>query len=375
MLLRLTGLLLVPLALLAVDFNLNPFGTFGASATTSDQVEFNAYGGQRGGTTDGELDWTTNTILGAQGEIRLTDRLSLTGQGVARQHGEDDFGGILDWAYLAYQPGYDLTLRAGKFRMPIFQSTQLAYVGYARTWARPPLPFYGAGGYNNYDGAEVLYNGYVGDYDYALHYSYGVSDMETPKAPTGAYSTAETEDMQTLVFKFGDPDFWLSVAYLHAKSEVKRHMAGGEIREESATLNTLTMEGERRYAGFEFRGGYGKTTLSEGILPDEELVYLSVAYPLEEEALTPYLLFSEKSFLMDKMPTPPPGQPQRPDGMKESVYSLGVRYDWRPGIALKFQYDRLEGDGYELVKSTVGNAPGVDSVSADIFTGVIDVAF
>ena len=85
---RTAAFLLFPLFLLAADVNLNMFGTLGVSVTPSDDVEFNAYGGQRDGSTGGEPDLMTNTILGAQGDVFLTEELSLTAQGIARKWGE-----------------------------------------------------------------------------------------------------------------------------------------------------------------------------------------------------------------------------------------------------------------------------------------------
>lgn len=349
------------------SLTINGFGTVGVSTNDRDDIRYKVRPDQTDSVGDGEFNFGINTIIGLQARYEFTDALSATAQGVLRYIDKDSWKGELDWAYLNYDTPWDFSVRAGKFRLPIFQSTELANVGYSRLYARPPLVFYGVGGLENLIGGQINYNRLIGDYELGLRATYGKSDDELPPGPSGRIKV-ESDDIKIVSAKIGNEQFWFNLAYTDLTVDQTRKESGRPSRfVGSSDVNMWSFEGHFELGGFELDGGYGKAT-EELPLPDEKVWYVSLSYPLG--AWTPYVLYSGKQFgdipspvelRHDSRPPPPrPGgpPPPRPGGppppgsggpppppdvsdLRDDIYSLGVRYDLQPGVALKFQWDHI----------------------------------
>lgn len=87
-----------------------------------------------------EVTLAPDSRFGLQISANLSDRLSATGQMVARS--EEDFSAELAWAYVSYQAGRDTQFRMGRFRAPFFLYSDHQEVGYAYPWISPPLEVY-----------------------------------------------------------------------------------------------------------------------------------------------------------------------------------------------------------------------------------------
>jgi len=320
------------------SLQVNGFGTIGLTANDSDDWQYRSYLDQEGSTEKSELDFAINTIVGLQGSYQFSDDLSLTAQGIVRYIDSDSWDTELEWAYLNYDTPWDISLRAGKFRFPIFHGNELAYVGYARTYARPPITFYGVGGYDHLLGVQANYFTTVQDYNLEVRASYGQADEDLPPRPDGNYAEIETNNIKILSAKVGNEHFWFNLAYTHLTTDltdIPRNRPPNFRGQ--ADLKMLSAEWQVRLAGFIHEGGYGKAKVNK-FMPDEEVAYLSLSYPIDN--FTPYLLYSRKQFM--DLPPPPPMAPIT--GLSESdtldrSYSLGVRYDIQTGLAIKLQWD------------------------------------
>lgn len=100
--------------------------------------------------------WSMNpdSKLGLQGAVEFNNKFSITGQVVAR--GARDGKVNLEWIYGNYKLNDNVTIQAGRKRLPLFYYSESQDVGLSTPWVRLPPQVYGWE-IVNYNGANVLY--------------------------------------------------------------------------------------------------------------------------------------------------------------------------------------------------------------------------
>ncbi|MCV2362769.1 hypothetical protein LNV23_04805 [Paucibacter sp. DJ1R-11] len=96
------------------------------------------------------------SLLGLQGTLHLNDKLSATMQVLSRPN-NDHYQPSVDWAYVSYALSDELTLQAGRKRIPLYYYSDFLYIGTAYPWVRPAPDVYGWPIYA-YDGANLAYS-------------------------------------------------------------------------------------------------------------------------------------------------------------------------------------------------------------------------
>ena len=123
-----------------------------------------------------------DTRLGVQLNYSLGSRFELVAQAIARKRGRyADGGDALEWAYAAYRPDADWTLRAGRVNLDAFLMADYRNVGYGFTAARPPVELY-AMLPTTLDGADVARSWFAGDAQWRLKLMAGtahIGDFDT----------------------------------------------------------------------------------------------------------------------------------------------------------------------------------------------------
>ncbi|MCV2886311.1 porin [Aestuariibacter sp. AA17] len=159
------SLLSAPSALAEIRFN--GFGSFYLGITTDDDETLYGY--------DDDISSKPNSLFGLQATADLMDGLTATAQIVAR--GADDYDAEFEWAYLTYAVNDQLSVSAGRLRIPFFKYSEYLDVGYAFPWARTPRDVYGIN-FNNMEGFRANYNTNFGYWDVELQAIYGVIDED-----------------------------------------------------------------------------------------------------------------------------------------------------------------------------------------------------
>lgn len=110
------------------------FASFGGGITTASDEKIHGY--------SSDLGFKPDTLFALQASSFISDRLSVTVQFMAR--GEDDFDVGVEWAYLRYKLSDSWTINAGKLRLPMYSYSDSLDVGYTYHWLRPPASVYRA---------------------------------------------------------------------------------------------------------------------------------------------------------------------------------------------------------------------------------------
>lgn len=119
------------------------FGTLGLTHTSGP----NELGYRRDVTQSANSGGTRADIdsrLGLQLNYSITPQFELVGQVVAKRRSKYALSSDnIEWAFAAYRPQPDLTMRLGRLNVDAFLLADYRNVGFAYSYARPPVEFYG----------------------------------------------------------------------------------------------------------------------------------------------------------------------------------------------------------------------------------------
>ncbi len=179
------ALLLMPFSATAQNLKFNGFLSVSGGMLTNDDI-----GTYRG--YDDEWSTDPDTTFGLQVSADLTDKISATGQLIAR--GTDDYEVDAEWAYLKFAVNENWDVKIGKLRIPFFYYSDFLEVGYAYPWITPPVRSYFIP-FADFSGIDTVYSHSLGNLQSTYQFVYGRHqstlsgiDIEL-KDLTGAYWT------------------------------------------------------------------------------------------------------------------------------------------------------------------------------------------
>ena len=140
------------------NFKINGFLT--AAATTADPAVYN-----QTSSYDDDIAFDNESIVGLQTSFNVNEITDVTVQMVAR--GEENWNLEAEWAFVRYSPTDDLSLRAGRLRLPLYLFSESLEVGFSYPWVRPPSEVY-ALPISNFEGIDLLYTLPSGDWFHQL---------------------------------------------------------------------------------------------------------------------------------------------------------------------------------------------------------------
>ena len=100
--------------------------------------------------------------LGLQVDAKINDWLSLTGQGLVRKFGEDDYGADATLAFAKFKLSDTLNVRVGRVPLAVFMVSDYRNVGYANTMVRPSQEVYSQVPMDSLDGADLSWQQGIG---------------------------------------------------------------------------------------------------------------------------------------------------------------------------------------------------------------------
>jgi len=163
---------------------------------------------------DEKASFEPDSIYGVQFRSQLEDGLSVTGQIVGR--GSEDFDAKVNWAYLSYELTDELTIHAGRQRIPFFIYSDFLDVGYAYTWISPPDEVYGLSGFDNMEGIKLEHYTDIADWTSRLSFLYGASSATLNS--DGTVINIDSEDFWDLTWSLNRD--WLTIHLTYSESQV-----------------------------------------------------------------------------------------------------------------------------------------------------------
>ncbi|MCC2957938.1 hypothetical protein LK542_20160 [Massilia sp. IC2-477] len=359
------------------------FGTGALTVSDEDKAEFARPNQSSGVRKDPRTGVDSN--LGLQADYAVNDWLSLTGQGLVRKDGEDNFGAELSWAFAKFKLSDQLSVRAGRMGLPAFMISDYRNVGYANTFVRPPSEVYSQVPLNSVDGVDLTWAQEFAGTTFTAQLAAGRS-----KATITGGAHADASDVRALNLSAERGPFTLRFGRTEAKVTI----------DDSASLNTLVstfdnagntfrisqlndiarlVENKKKKGTFTSVGlsmdwnnivaqtEYAKRKLP-GISDATDSWYAMAGYRIGK--LLPYYThakLSSKSSFVNTLPTAcatgaaaactPTVRSLRGTvdslranalGQSQSTDTLGLRWDFASSADIKFQVDRIKPQGKGL---------------------------
>jgi hypothetical protein len=154
------------------------FGTAALTWTDTDDVQF-ARPNQASGV--GKSPRTgVDSNLGLQVDAKINEWFSVTGQGLVRKNGEDDYGADAMLAFAKFKVSDAVSIRAGRVPLAVFMVSDYRNVGYANTMIRPSQEVYSQVPMDSLDGVDLDWHHEIGSATLTTQVGYGSATTKIP---------------------------------------------------------------------------------------------------------------------------------------------------------------------------------------------------
>ncbi|WP_168195224.1 porin [Shewanella sp. SNU WT4] len=121
----------------------------------------------------------SDSLLGLQTNVQLSDEWDAMGQVVWQDSFDNDLANALQWAFVRYRPNHNWVIRVGRIGLDLYMMSEYRNVDYAYIWSRPFTEFYGlTSSISRIDGADISYFTALGEYDLELKLAYGSNEFK-----------------------------------------------------------------------------------------------------------------------------------------------------------------------------------------------------
>jgi len=359
------------------DFNYN-FNYFGNITLNSLDKDGYAFRNVQADQVEDRIDYEPYSILGSQININK-DNFDLTAQAIARRY-KNSLDTDLRWLNLKYTYD-DFALRAGKMQLPLFLNSNTLEIDYLHLWAKAPVEVYGIFPAKTYTGLEFIYQkSFDGLYLDLQATPFGKIEEDVNILDTLGEVTANLDDIRNIILSIEIDNLTLKSSYTQGKLTIP--LEGTGLNTLTSTLSSLGFNDlakkysfqdtkleflslglDYTYENFIFNTEISKMK-SESFLPDMLAYYALVGY--KHNKWTPFFMYarnkndtshfsegglttnSTNPMIIGTINSVREGLEKELYKMNTSqeTYSLGVKYDYKPGIAFKFQVDRITTTDY-----------------------------
>lgn len=395
---------------------LQGFGTVGGVHSSNRDADYvaNYYFQPKGAGRDSPTAFSVDTKLGLQLMWAPTTELSMVTQVLVKQTERDNWTPQLEWAFLKYRISPELEMRAGRIRPPVYMLSSFLDVNISNPWVRPPAEFYSSAPLSRMEGVDALWRTQLGGMNWRVQPYVGRSSVKLPGRSLDVeriFGIGITGEHGNLSMRLGHLGSRLTADDANLRTLImpllQRYcVLAGPMSPECSQLRALALEDKRSSftslglawddGELLLQGELGKRR-SDSFVADATVWYVSGAYRLG--AWTPYIMHSRyrgdapKSFRAGSIPDNAafpgaPGSNRLISGlllnnpMDQRTTTVGVRYDIRPDLALKVQFDDVRTRMAEGVPGSggglfVNRIPGFanDSNRARVFSVSLDFTF
>lgn len=334
---------------------LSGFGTLGLVRSDKDDFRYRSSTTQYTGAGH-HFDASIDSVIGAQGSVRLAERLDVTAQAITRKTPYDDYAPQITWAYLRYRATPTLTIRLGRTTTPFFMFSDSLNLNYITPWVRSPVEVYSLNPFSELNGIDMLYRAPLGAMDLEVQGFYGNSDLSAPA------TTNKLKDATGIKVALAGSGINLQAGYTRAHLEMQRSdtflrtvTAALTASGDGHVVSDLTgSDGQAEFfsAGFQWEKG-NWLTIAEYVkrktnryIGSSHAWYVTTGYRFGQ--LTPYATFAQQtedspitSASVAPSVTPLIDLFNATRNNAQKTISIGLRWDIARNTALKGQVERI----------------------------------
>lgn len=391
------------------ETSFNYFGNVMASKLNKNGFTSNNYNYDN---VDNDTSFSPYSKLGGQISI-YNDKYKFTSQAITyRNHHE--YKAKFTWLNVNYDFNENLALRVGRMQSNLLFNSDSLHIDYIHTMTHSPNEVYRIIALEHYDGVELTYKDFIND-----DYNYAVTLVPYGKAKQNINTTFDIEENIELkninsirLNITNDDNIEIHTSYTKLKSSLEDSSAlktvtnglksyGNNVDEYSyedkdTTIFTLGLN-------YSYENYILNTEISryetKSMNPDTTAYYVMLGYNWDK--FTPYIAYAKSKndkehFDTTGLNTPDATSASLKRGLDDILYltnysqrtqSLGLRYNIKPGIAIKTQIDRItttnhgsisdstvSSSGYER-RGILGRFAGTDNEAVYLYTIGLSFAF
>lgn len=379
-------------------FTFRGFGTLGATTHDTDGIAYRRTTGQGEGVESGEVDFSTDSLVGLQVNFGLNSKFDVVAQGVVRQRADGDWSPRLSQGFLRYSPDDALVLRAGRIGYDIYLLAESRQVGYSYLAVRPSPEFYGQITNDEIDGLDAAYTRRLGRGLFKARVFGGQGSGELAFADGPESDTTGNVYGATFDYLWRGWTARVALVQFNYDADASIPLLVGALRatgfaSAAAVANDLDEDVYQSHGvqlGVAYDDGpmlaqlmYGAVTSDSISGPEFDKLYALFGYRLQK--WTPFASFARSS---DRKEIHDAGLPPIPQlaPLNDAVVSiqkatrstqhtatLGVRYDLNSHVDFKFQVDRTSVRDSSLMFD-YRSAPGTP-YDLTVVTAAVDFVF
>lgn len=276
-------------------------------------------------------DWSfaPDSTLGLQLNTQVNKKSSFIVQAVS--HGALGYEMEIDWAYLNYTLNSEVTLQAGRKRLPLYYYTDHFDIAYTYYWVRPPTDSY-TWQISNYNGISLLYESVLSDWDTMINVYAGREDSEDNELLSMLTNKKVDESWKNMIGVVVEASrSWLELRFTVMQGQLDRTI--DEIEVESSNKQLFYgMAANASYENIIFLSEFSHYERKSSDI-DVNTLLISAGYHMGD--FIPHITYSALK------------QEENMAGGDEehSTRTFGIRWDADSNIAVKIQYDKVEDVG------------------------------
>ena len=357
---------------------LHAFGTLGASYHHEDGIEYRRNVEQKNGVPAHQIDFSSDSVLGAQADLAINEKLSASLQLVSRNNAYGNWKPDVMTAFVKYSPVESIDIRVGRMIAEANIGGESPYTGYSYVNIRPTPEVFGLlTSYQRYQGIDVQYKhplfGGIGrikaSYGKAIgeRYIAGVSD-DVDANNTGLMLAWQNENLEiravhAIINAQDSTSALVLTKALEATPLPSAQQRAQQIHDsEKYAISISGISAEYAIKQFKFIGIYGKYNTKYFPTYHGESHTLLASYQYGN--FTPYFMVAKSYFTPKNEPLVLPPIPQlQPLSQgyslfnnilttKQSTITAGLRYEINDHTALKLQIDDIKASSTPITLST-----------------------
>lgn len=381
---------------------LRGFGTLGMARSTSDQAEFVRDLSQPRGISN-QWSGRIDSALGVQANWQATPELELVGQVVSRYQYDESRSPEVMSAFAKWEPDSRLALRVGRLGADFLMAADSRLVGYSYLPVRPSVDFFGPLFFSYFDGADAsvtlpvgrglvrakAYAGNTAEKNSSAHQIWDASQSALSGLVLDYFNGPWQLRASAAQIKFSnDLPFGPLPGGLRAYGQalgIPSALAAADAIAVGGTTSRFTSLGAVYDDGpLQVQGMLNAIHHETGAFQNSTAGYLLAGYRLN--SVTPFAGISWWQSNVKALSTGLPNANadlialndgfnlvMRDSGSKQTTYTLGLRWDVQPKVALKAQWDAVRGTSRSVFPYR-GEQPGWDGTT-NVFSLALDFVF
>ncbi|MCW8854596.1 MAG: porin [Gammaproteobacteria bacterium] len=332
-------------ALLHAEVEVTGFASFVAGKTISGNQFLADY--PKTGIYDSDWSFSPDTSIGIQLTSDISADTSITVQLI--NNGAKEYETESGWAYLNYQYSSQLSIQAGRKRIPLYYYSDTFDLGYAYHWIRPPVDNY-TWQISNYNGISLIYEPHIINMDLLFNLYFGREDSNNNELLSlfaGAPVNEKWKNITGFVSELSRD--WYEIRLSYMRSQLDREI-NNTLTDTDVTQHFHGLSINLYYDNFSFLSEFNTYERPKTDIQVKTSMQ-SIGYKIQK--ITPHITRSELK------------QSANASGGDEYHYttSAGIRWEYKDNIALKFQFDKTTDKG--ITMPVLGNSELI-SFGADI---------